>query len=284
MTMRVVKSIKTMRALIKKAKAQNKTVGFVPTMGALHEGHRSLVCKCRRENGLSVMSIFVNPKQFGPREDFAKYPRDQKRDELFAKNENVDIIFYPSERLIYPNGYLTYVQVEQYSSRMCGVTRPGHFRGVTTVMVKLLNIITPDVLYLGQKDAQQAVILNKMVEDLNFPVTIKMCPIIRDRDGLAMSSRNTYLTSRQRQEAPMLFQSLKKAKRMIRNGEHNAKKIMRVIRSSIVNNTCGKIVYVVCMHASTLASMKYIRGKVMIALSVKFGHTRLIDNIIINVK
>ena len=199
--MQIVKTISSIRRLIQKAKTENKTIGFVPTMGAFHEGHLSLMRKCRRENDICAVSIFVNPAQFGPREDYRKYPRQEAKDISFAKKENVDIIFIPSVEEMYPAGYLTSVQVEQLSDRLCGAFRPGHFRGVATVVAKLLNIVQPDCLYLGQKDAQQAVILKRMIRDLNFPTNVNICPTAREADDLAMSSRNVYLMPQERKEA-----------------------------------------------------------------------------------
>src|SRR3990167_4209879 len=207
--MRVVRSVRSIQQLIRKAKSAGKTIGFVPTMGALHDGHRSLLRRCHRENDLVVLSIFVNPKQFGPEEDFGKYPRREQADKKLAKKEKVDIMFVPTAEEMYPEGYLTYIEVERMTHVLCGKSRPGHFRGVTTVVGKLLNIVIPDVLYLGQKDAQQAAVVTRMVRDLNFPVLVKTCPTVREADGLAMSSRNQYLSTGQRKEAVVLYRSLK---------------------------------------------------------------------------
>ncbi|HBR15456.1 MAG TPA: pantoate--beta-alanine ligase [Candidatus Omnitrophica bacterium] len=281
--MRVIRSIHSLRQVINKAKRQNKKIGFVPTMGALHDGHRSLLKKCRRENNLVVLSIFVNPQQFAPHEDYAQYPRDKKKDELLAKKENVDIIFYPSEEIMYPKGYLSYVTVESISDLLCGKSRPGHFKGVATIVAKLLNCVSPDILYLGQKDAQQAYILKKMIADLNFPVKVKICPIIRENDGLAMSSRNRYLTQQERKEAPILFQSLQEAKRKILAGERNLITISRLMESNIKRYSHGKLDYIECVDPGTLAPLAQIQKKFMIALAVKLGKTRLIDNIIIQI-
>lgn len=252
-------------------------------MGALHEGHCSLIRKCRRENDIVVLSIFVNPKQFGPREDFDSYPRPEKKDILLAKKEMVDIIFCPSGKEIYPAGFLTSIEVEQITEGLCGASRPGHFRGVTTVVGKLLNIITPDVMYLGQKDAQQAAVLKRMVYDLNFPVTVKVCPTVRERDGLAMSSRNSYLTPSQRSEATILYDSLKYAKMKVLAGERRSQKIIHLIQSMIEKSSSGKINYIACVNEETLIPLKQIHDKVMIALAVTFGQTRLIDNITVHI-
>ena len=277
--MRIVKTVKSLRCAIKKIKSPSKKIGFVPTMGALHEGHLSLIRKSRRENDIVIISIFINPKQFGPKEDFKSYPRPEKKDILLAKKEKVDIIFYPSEKEMYPTGFLTSIDVDAITNVLCGVSRPEHFRGVTTVVGKLLNIVSPDVMYLGQKDAQQIIVLKRMIADLNFPVTVKACPIVREPDGLAMSSRNKYLTPCQRETATVLFKSLKDAKKKVLDGERNAAKIIRVIQASIEKHSSGKIDYIACVNADSLLPLKQLKDKVMIALAVKFGQTRLIDNI-----
>ena len=279
--MHVFKTISSLRQFIKKQKQQKKTIGFVPTMGALHAGHASLLRYARRENDFVILSIFVNPTQFGPNEDFKKYPRPFKKDLALAETEGTDIIFYPSAKIIYPREYLTYIEVNGNNNQLCGRSRPGHFKGVTTVVGKLLNIVTPDVMYLGQKDAQQAIILKKMVEDLNFDVQIKVCPIIRETDGLAMSSRNQYLSKQERQEAPILFQALNAAKQRILAGERNSKKIIQTITSLIKSHSTSVIEYIECVEANSLTPLKILKGNILIALAVKFGNTRLIDNIVV---
>lgn len=282
--MQVIRSVKSLQRLIQKAKARSQRIGFVPTMGALHDGHASLMRRCRRDNPLAVVSIFVNPKQFGPREDFRKYPRMEEADRILAKKAGVDILFCPSENEMYPDDHLTYIDVEKITKTLCGRSRPGHFRGVATVVGKLLNMVMPDVLYLGQKDAQQALIIKRMIRDLNFPVQVKVCPIVRDADGLALSSRNRYLTEKQRREAVILYQSLREAKKRIFEGERRAGKIAGMIRSRVTRNTSGRIDYVECVDAETLESLTRAGGKVMIALAVHFGKTRLIDNMIVNLR
>ncbi len=282
--MRVIRSVESLRRLIQKAKARNQRIGFVPTMGALHDGHSSLMRRCRRDNSLTVVSIFVNPKQFGPHEDFRKYPRQEKADRILAKKSGVDILFCPSENEMYPDDHLTYIDVEKLSKPLCGRSRPGHFRGVATVVGKLLNMVMPDVLYLGQKDAQQALIIKRMIRDLNFPVQVKVCPIVRDADGLALSSRNRYLTEKQRREAVDLYQSLREAKKRMAEGERRAGEIAGMIRSRVTRNTSGRIDYVECIDAETLESFRTAGGKVLIALAVRFGKTRLIDNMIVNLR
>ncbi len=282
--MQVIRSVKALQRLIQKAKARSQRIGFVPTMGALHEGHFSLMRRCRRDNPLAVVSIFVNPKQFGPKEDFRKYPRMEEADRILAKKAGVDILFCPSENEMYPDDHLTYIDVEKITNPLCGRSRPGHFRGVATVVGKLLNMVMPDVLYLGQKDAQQVIIIKRMIRDLNFPVQVKVCPIVRDADGLALSSRNRYLTEKQRREAVIVYQSLREAKKRILEGERRTGKIAGMIRSRVTRNTSGRIDYVECVDAETLESLTRAGGKVMIALAAHFGKTRLIDNMIVNLR
>ena len=281
--MQTITNLNALRKTIKPLKLKGRIIGFVPTMGALHEGHCSLMRKARRECDIVVVSIFVNPKQFGPNEDFARYPRQKKKDELLAQKENVDIIWHPSADQIYKQGFLTYVETARLGNTLCGKSRPGHFKGVTTIVAKLLNEVTPSILYLGQKDGQQAIILKKMVEDLDFDVQVKICPTVRERDGLAMSSRNPFLTEQQRREAPMLYQALKEAKKNILSGERDTQTMTSNIRSFITKKTSGKIDYIACVDRETLSSLKNIVGSVMIALAVKFGNVRLIDNIIVKV-
>jgi pantoate--beta-alanine ligase len=281
--MRVVTTVKSLRRLVAKLKNQKKTIGFVPTMGFLHEGHASLLRQSKKDNDITVLSVFVNPRQFGPKEDLKNYPRDIKKDEKLAKRENVDIIFYPSVDEIYPTDYLTNVEVSVLSDRLCGTTRPGHFRGVATVVLKLVNMVQPDVMYLGQKDAQQAIIIRKMIEDLNVPLKVKVVPTVREADGLAMSSRNSYLTAEERRQAVVLNQSLEDARREIFAGERNASEIITMIRRKIEAQTSGIIDYVQCVSAKDLVSVRKIAGEILIALAVKFGRARLIDNVIVNV-
>ena len=281
--MKTVRSINALRRHLEAARRRKKTIGFVPTMGYLHEGHLSLIRRCRKDTDLTVLSIFVNPAQFSPDEDYRQYPRDKKRDEILAKKEKVDIIFYPSAKTMYPTGYLTYVVVEKITDRLCGRTRPGHFRGVCTVVAKLLNIVSPDAMYLGQKDFQQALVLKRMVRDLNFPTTIKVLPIVREPDGLAMSSRNRYLSPQQRREATVLYQSLKTARQAVRSGERDPGRIKTLIRQMIREKSSARIDYIECVEARTLATPKRLRGTTVIALAAWFGPARLIDNIIARV-
>ena len=280
--MRIIKDIDQLRRIVSKARRQGKTIGFVPTMGYFHEGHLSLMRRAKKDNDLCVVSIYVNPKQFGPKEDLANYPRDFKRDSSLAKKENVDIIFIPPDNVVYPSGYLTYIDVEKISGVLCGAFRPGHFKGVATIVAKLLNMVQPDTMYLGAKDAQQVAVLQNMVRDLDFPVTIKVVLTVREIDGLAMSSRNVYLSPAQRHQAAVLYQALCAAKDRVAQGERSAAKILQLVKAIITKKTPGKIQYVACVDLKTLAPLKKIEGHILIALAVFFGKTRLIDNIVIS--
>ncbi len=278
--MKTVETIKELRANIKQAKRKGKKIGFVPTMGFLHEGHLSLMRKARLETDVVVASIFVNPTQFGPNEDFEAYPRDMQRDALMTEECGVDYLFTPSVEEIYPENYVTYVDVEgDITRQLCGKNRPGHFRGVTTVVSKLLNIVTPDYAYFGKKDAQQVAVIDKMVRDLNIDVGIVPCPIIRDHDGLALSSRNTYLSSEQRKEAKILSQSLFEAEKLIYQRKLDSKKIKEFLIDRISSAKNAIIDYVEIVNGKNLNQVNEISGGVLIALAVKFGKTRLIDNI-----
>jgi pantoate--beta-alanine ligase len=250
-------------------------------MGALHEGHLSLIRRARNENDTVVVSIFVNPKQFGPKEDLKKYPRPLSRDLALCKKEGVDFVFLPGAQGMYPEGFSTYVEVDGLSSVLCGKSRPGHFRGVATVVAKLLNIVQPATLYLGQKDAQQAVIIRRMVKDLNFPVKVKVMPTVREKDGLALSSRNAYLTEAQRKDALALSQALKLAKVMVDNGAREPERIISRMRQ-VIRKKALKIDYIEIADPDSLKPVNKIAGKVLITLAVRVGKTRLIDNLLID--
>jgi len=279
--MKLYKRISDLQRDILKLKREGKRIGFVPTMGYLHEGHLSLARYARRENDIVVISIFVNPTQFGPREDYRRYPRDLKRDLRLAREEEVDIVFYPSVEEMYPTKYRTYVEVEELSRVLCGKSRPGHFRGVTTVCAKLFNIVMPDVAYFGHKDAQQAIIIKRMVRDLNFPLKIKVLPIVREKDGLALSSRNVYLSSEERKEATVLYRSLKIAEQMVKEGVKDSRKIKRRVRSMISRKETAKIDYVEIVSLEDLEPVTVIDKPALLALAVWFGKARLIDNTIL---
>jgi pantoate--beta-alanine ligase len=279
--MKIIRSIKNMQRIVRDLKRDGKLVGFVPTMGALHNGHLSLIKQAAEENDFLIVSIFVNPTQFGPGEDFRRYPRTIKTDALLCKEEGVDIIFYPDANQIYPKGYKTYVALEGLSNILCGKFRPGHFKGVATIVIKLFNIIQPDIAYFGQKDAQQAVIIQQMVRDFNLPIKIKVMPIVREPDGLAMSSRNSYLSFKERADAAVLYKALGKAKAMIRQGIINPSRIILAMRKIILKKKTTRIQYIKIVDLNELKPVKRIQGKVLIALAVWIGRTRLIDNIII---
>lgn len=282
--MKTIENISRMFTFVKMMKKEGKSIGFVPTMGYLHDGHLSLVKAAKKHTDVVVMSIFVNPIQFGPSEDFEKYPKDLKRDEQLARDAGVDVIFYPSLKDMYPEGYATYVTVETLTKNLCGLSRPGHFSGVATVVAKLFNIVRPDVAYFGQKDMQQALMIRKMVADLNMDIDVKIMPTVREKDGLAMSSRNQYLSETERSDAAILFQSLKVAELAIKSGERDAKKIIKSIEEAIKAKPAAKIDYVAIVNTKDLKEIKMVSGEIMIALAVFFSNTRLIDNIVINLK
>jgi pantoate--beta-alanine ligase len=279
--MKLVKKPHKLTSTIKSLKKSGKTIGFVPTMGALHDGHVSLIKKARKENDIVVLSIFVNPTQFGQKEDYKKYPRNFSRDNTIAKKAGVDIIFAPSVKDMYPDGFSTYAEETSLSVILEGAIRPGHFRGVTTVVLKLFNIVQPDISYFGQKDWQQAVIIKKMVKDLNLATEIKVLPTIREKDGLAQSSRNTYLNKEQRKYATILYRSLIEAKRLIKNGLTDAEKVKKKMRAFIKKEKLAKIDYVEIREPETLEPIKKISGSVIILLAVRIGKVRLIDNMLI---
>lgn len=265
-------------------KKRGKSIGFVPTMGALHEGHLSLVRRSKKDNDVTVVSIFVNPTQFSPNEDYDKYPRQFDRDKELLEKEKVDYIFYPKVDDMYLDGYETYIILEKLPNHLCGLSRPGHFRGVATVVAKLFNIVQPDVAYFGQKDYQQAQIIKKMVRDLNFPIEIIVMPIVREKDGLAMSSRNTYLSPEERKNAVVLYRSLQVAKELILSGERNVNKVKEEMRK-VIESVPSKIDYVEVVDPLTLENLDKIpsKGEVVVAVAVFIGNARLIDNEIITV-
>lgn len=277
--MQHIRSITQMIAVRNRARRRGRSIGFVPTMGALHEGHLSLIRRARRESDLVVVSIFVNPKQFGPREDYRRYPRKLKRDAALAREAGCDVLFVPSVAAMYPAGFETVVEVPELSATMCGLSRPGHFRGVATVVTKLLHIVAPNVAYFGQKDAQQALIIKKLARDLNFDARIKVVPIVREPDGLAMSSRNQYLSPAQRREATAIFESLQTARRLMRRGERRVGRVRGAVRRRLASAPRAQVEYVAVVEPETLRPLTRITGKALVALAVWIGHTRLIDNI-----
>ena len=279
--MNVFTTIEAMRSASRAAKTAGKRVGFVPTMGALHEGHLSLVRSAKAQCDVVAASIFVNPTQFGPNEDFSKYPRAFERDrELFAK-EGVELLFAPAVEEMYPAGAVTYVTVEGISERLCGKSRPGHFRGVTTVVSKLFNIVEPDIAFFGQKDAAQVAIIRRMVRDLDIPVEIAVCPIVREADGLAMSSRNTYLDLQQRKAALVLYRSLQKVKREFESGESNAAKLAEQGRKLFAQEPSVRLDYLEIVAPDNLEALDNIESSALVAVAAFLGATRLIDNFIL---
>ena len=279
--MNVLTTIEAMRSASRAAKTAGKRVGFVPTMGALHEGHLSLVRSAKAQCDVVAASIFVNPTQFGPNEDFSKYPRAFERDrELFAK-EGVELLFAPAVEEMYPAGAVTYVTVEGMSERLCGKSRPGHFRGVTTVVCKLFNIVEPDIAFFGQKDAAQVAIIRRMVRDLDIPVEIAVCPIVREADGLAMSSRNTYLDLQQRKAALVLYRSLQKVKREFESGESNAAKLAEQGRKLFAQEPSVRLDYLEIVAPDNLEALDNVESSALVAVAAFLGATRLIDNFIL---
>lgn len=279
--MEIVNRIQRMKEVIKDIKKDNKTIGFVPTMGCLHQGHLSLVREARRMSDYVIVSIFVNPKQFGPNEDYEKYPRNITKDAEILSQENVDYVFYPAVEEMYPENYRTYVIVEDLSDKLCGKSRPGHFKGVATIVIKLLNIIQPNFAFFGQKDAQQSIIIKRMIRDLNLDTEIIILPIVREPDGLAMSSRNLYLNPEERKAATVLFKSLQAAKELIKDGEKKASKIIERIKKIIADEPLAKIDYIEVVDLDNLNPMKSLDKTALIAIGVYIGETRLIDNIIV---
>jgi len=282
--MKTIKNIAAMKKAVHSLKSKGRTIGLVPTMGYLHQGHLSLVRSSLQQTDHTVVSIFINPTQFGPTEDYQEYPRDIKRDVNILEKKGVDFLFAPEVKEVYPEGYKTYVEVDELQDRLCGRSRPGHFRGVCTVVLKLFNIVKPDLAFFGQKDAQQAIILKKMVKDLNLDVKIKVLPIVRDKNGLALSSRNTYLSPAQRKAALSLSSGLKEAERMISKGERKAEKIINRIREIIEKEPLAHIDYVEMVELEELNPITEINQDVLIALAVFIGRVRLIDNVLIRQK
>lgn len=274
----ITTSVEETRSAVAAVRARGKSVGLVPTMGALHAGHVSLIRAACAETDFVAVSIFVNPTQFGPQEDLSRYPRPFDADEKICTTENVDLIFHPPPEIMYPPSFETCVEVRDLQNVLCGAARPGHFRGVATVVLKLFNIVQPDVAYFGQKDAQQARLLLQMVRDLDVPVRLTICPIVRAPDGLALSSRNVYLDAEQRQQATILYRSLEMTRARIEAGERDAEPLIRLARALLEATPGCRIDYVAIVDFDRLQPLERLQGKVLIALAVYFGTTRLIDN------
>ncbi len=278
----IVETISALRNYLNEQRKQGRTIGFVPTMGYLHDGHLSLIRSAKADNDVVVVSDFVNPTQFAPNEDFDSYPRDIDRDEQLVMSAGADVVFYPSVEEMYPAGSSTFVETEGHITKvLCGASRPSHFRGVTTVVSMLFNIVQPDKAYFGQKDAQQAAVLIKMVRDLHMNLQIVVCPIVREADGLAMSSRNTYLSAEARQQAVVLNQALLKGKTLFESGEYNVQKLSEAISNKIKEMPLADIDYVSIYDYPSLETVENINEQALAAVAVRFGNTRLIDNIIL---
>ena len=287
--MKIVSTVEEVRSQVKEWRKEGCTVGFVPTMGYLHEGHMSLI-DAAGENDKVVVSVFVNPMQFGPNEDLASYPRDLEHDAKLCEEHGVDLIFHPTPEEMYGDNFYTYVDMntltqelcglsmDVLTKELCGLSRPVHFRGVCTVVAKLFNIVTPDKAYFGQKDAQQLAIIKRMVKDLNMPLTIVGCPIIREEDGLAKSSRNTYLSPEERKAALVLSRSIFLGKELVENGECDCAKIIAAMTAEIEKEPLAKIDYVKIVDLGTMQQVEKIKGGILTAIAVYIGKTRLIDN------
>lgn len=279
--MKVVSTIKEVRELVKEWKRSGESVGFVPTMGYLHEGHGSLITKARENNDKVVVSIFVNPMQFGPSEDLESYPRDLEKDSKFCESLGADLIFHPEPEEMYHDDFSSYVDMSVLTEELCGLSRPVHFRGVCTVVNKLFNIVQPDNAYFGEKDAQQLAIIKHMVQDLNMDVNVVGCPIVREEDGLAKSSRNTYLSPEERKAALILSKTIELAKKLIAEGEKDADVVVAKMKANIETEPMAKIDYVKAVNGLTMQQQKEIKAPMLIAMAVYIGKTRLIDNMIL---
>lgn len=281
--MQICRTIKEIRDFVARCRVEGQTVGLVPTMGYFHRGHLTLMQEAKKSCHRVVVSLFVNPLQFGPKEDFAQYPRDFDRDSAMAEEVGVDAIFVPSDREMYPAGFCSHVEVTGITDRLCGLSRPGHFRGVTTVVTKLFNIVAPDKAFFGQKDAQQAMVIQRMAADLNMGLEIVVLPIVREEDGLAMSSRNIYLDPDQRRNATVLYRSLCAFREAVERGERDAASLRRAMTEMIASTPGAEIDYVEVLSLPNLEPLVTLKGRVIAALAVRFGKTRLIDNIIVEV-
>lgn len=279
----VIRTITEMKESSYRAREEGKTIGLVPTMGYFHKGHLSLMERARKECGFVVVSLFVNPIQFGPQEDYHRYPRDEERDKKLAEEVGVDVLFIPSVEEMYPEGYSTYVEVIGLTEKLCGRFRPGHFRGVTTVVLKLFNIVNPHKAYFGEKDYQQLKVVERMTKDLNLDIQIVPCPIVREADGLAMSSRNVYLSPEERKSATIIYKSLTSAKEAFLKGERDARKLREIVESQLKNEKLiNKIDYIEVVHPETLDELESVGDEgAVIAVALYIGKARLIDNIIL---
>lgn len=278
--MNIAETVQEVREQVKAWRKEGLSVGLVPTMGYLHEGHKSLIDKAVEDNDRVVVSVFVNPIQFGPSEDLASYPRDLDRDAKLCEDAGADLVFHPADDEMYFDDFCTYVDMDDLTKGLCGKTRPTHFRGVCTVVSKLFHIVAPDRAYFGQKDAQQLAVIRRMVRDLNFDLEIIGCPIVREADGLAKSSRNTYLNEAERAAAVVLHKGLNAGEELLKSGERNAVKIINTVRGVIEREPLAKIDYVELVDWNTLKPVDTVQAEVLVAVAVYIGKTRLIDNFI----
>jgi pantoate--beta-alanine ligase len=280
--MEIIRIPTIMRQTSQEHLKKGKTIGFVPTMGALHEGHLSLVRRAKQENDITTVSIFVNPIQFGPSEDFERYPRDREGDLEKLQKEKTDVTFMPDISSMYPERFLTHIEVNEISGRLCGAFRPNHFRGVATVVTKLLNIVKPTRVYFGQKDFQQSVIIKQLVRDLNIGVDVVLCPTVREQDGLAMSSRNAYLSEEQRKAATVIYECLKEASDLVKSGIMDGIFIKGFMQERILNVPgISSVDYAGVYNPETMIAMSEINGDILLAIALKIGNTRLIDNMLV---
>jgi len=280
--MKLKKTKREMRDSIARARDAGKTIGFVPTMGALHAGHTSLIAASAADFDFTVISIFVNPTQFGPDEDLGRYPRDLERDLRVAEGAGADLVFAPSVEEVYPPGSTTFVEVQNLGEVLCGAARPDHFRGVTTIIAKLLNVVRPDALYLGRKDAQQAIILTRMIRDLDFDVEVRVLPTVREPIGLAMSSRNKYLSAGQHTSTALIFAALVRAGELFESGEREVGRLLAVARGILGLEENIKVEYLEARDSESLAEVSKVESKTLLALAARIGDTRLIDNVILD--
>ena len=279
--MKIVTTIQEVKDMVAGWRKQEQSIGFVPTMGYLHEGHGSLITEARKQNDKVVVSIFVNPMQFGPTEDLASYPRDLEKDSAFCESLGADLIFHPEPSEMYSDGFCSYVDMSVLTEELCGLSRPVHFRGVCTVLTKLFNIVQPDRAYFGEKAAQQLAVVKHMVEDLNMNLEIIGCPIIREEDGLAKSSRNTYLSQEERQAALILSKTIFMGQKMVEEGETDAVKLVEAMKANIRTEPLAKIDYVKAVDGLTMQQVTEIKAPTLVAIAVYIGKTRLIDNFIV---
>jgi len=280
--MKVVKKIQSVRRLVKAARKRGKIIGLVPTMGALHTGHISLIKAAKKRCDFIVVSIFVNPTQFGPSEDFQRYPRPVKEDLAICRKNGVDVVFMPSTEEMYPERNMTWVDVEKITEGLCGQFRPGHFRGVATVCAKLFNIVGPDFVFFGQKDAQQAAVIKRMAADLNMPLKIAVCPTVREKSGLAISSRNNYLSEKEKAAAACIYKALEKCREMVSDGITDANQLKKQMKEVFYEEPSISIEYICIVDADTLEPLERVGKRALAAIAVHIGATRLIDNIIID--